>query len=106
MFSRMRRPGPPRDRRVRSTRFLLEDLEHRIVLSTPSVQLNLEIVRPPGFHAGGTIPAPGGGVEPFTGGSPSPVGFTPAQIRTAYGISNIVIGGIAGDGKGQTIALV
>ena len=34
-------------------------------------------------------------------GSPSPVGYTPEQIRAAYGIA-----GISGDGSGQTIAIV
>ena len=34
-------------------------------------------------------------------GSPSPVGYTPEQIRAAYGIA-----GISGDGTGQTIAIV
>jgi subtilase family serine protease len=33
-------------------------------------------------------------------------GLTPQQIRTAYGINNIVFGAIVGDGTGQTIAIV
>ncbi len=36
----------------------------------------------------------------------SPNGFTPNQIRTAYGVSQISIGGVAGDGAGETIAIV
>ncbi len=106
MFSRKRPHRLPRGRRVRSAALLLEDLERRIVLSTPSVRLNLEIARPPGFHVEGAILNPAGGIEPLVGGSPTPVGFTPAQIRTAYGINNIVIGGVTGDGTGQTIAIV
>ena len=36
-----------------------------------------------------------------------PTGFTPAQIQKAYGIDSILFsGGIKGDGKGQTIAIV
>ena len=35
-----------------------------------------------------------------------PGGYTPSQIRTAYGINGITFGGIAGDGKGQTIAII
>jgi subtilase family serine protease len=36
-----------------------------------------------------------------------PTGFSPAQIQKAYGISSILFnGGIKGDGKGQTIAIV
>ena len=36
----------------------------------------------------------------------SPSGYTPANIDGAYGISAINIGGIAGTGSGQTIAIV
>ena len=35
-----------------------------------------------------------------------PVGFTPDQLRTAYGINNIAFGATTGDGTGQTIAIV
>ena len=35
-----------------------------------------------------------------------PTGYTPAQIRSAYGISNVSYGGVTGDGTGQTIAIV
>jgi subtilase family serine protease len=38
--------------------------------------------------------------------STSPVGFTPAQIRHAYGIDSISLGGVTGDGSGQTIAII
>jgi uncharacterized protein YdeI (BOF family) len=38
--------------------------------------------------------------------SSSPVGLTPQQIRTAYGINLISLGAIVGDGSGQTIAIV
>jgi hypothetical protein len=39
-------------------------------------------------------------------GSSSPTGFTPQQIRAAYGISSVVFGAITGDGSSQTIAIV
>ena len=42
----------------------------------------------------------------FAAGSASAVGFTPSQIRTAYGLSNIRFGSVVGDGTGQTIAVV
>jgi hypothetical protein len=35
-----------------------------------------------------------------------PVGYTPQQIRAAYGIDDISFGNIPGDGSGQTIAIV
>ena len=37
---------------------------------------------------------------------PAPVGMTPQQIRTAYGISSIMLGSVVGDGTGQTIAII
>ena len=46
------------------------------------------------------------GVLPFDFGSPTPVGYTPQQIWTAYGLGNITLGGVTGDGHGQTIAIV
>jgi hypothetical protein len=39
-------------------------------------------------------------------GSPFPVGNTPAAIRQAYGFNNVSFGSMAGDGTGQTIAIV
>jgi hypothetical protein len=45
-----------------------------------------------------------GGVTPFAGGGPT--GYTPAQIRQAYGFNQISFNGVAGDGTGTTIAIV
>ena len=42
----------------------------------------------------------------FAVGSNGPNGFTPAQIRSAYGISGISFDGATGDGSGQTIAVI
>lgn len=39
-------------------------------------------------------------------GASSPVGYTPPQIRAAYGINQIAFGTTQGDGSGQTIAIV
>ncbi|HKI31814.1 MAG TPA: S8 family serine peptidase [Gemmataceae bacterium] len=38
--------------------------------------------------------------------SATPVGFTPAQIKKAYGIDQIKVRGVLQDGTGQTIAIV
>ena len=38
--------------------------------------------------------------------SPGPTGFTPAQIRQAYGLDQISFGGTPADGRGTTIAIV
>jgi subtilase family serine protease len=35
-----------------------------------------------------------------------PTGYTPAQIRHAYGFDQVWFNGVAGDGTGQTIAIV
>jgi subtilase family serine protease len=45
-------------------------------------------------------------IVPFAGGGPS--GYSPAQIRTAYGVNQIKFlnGTITGNGAGQTIAIV
>ena len=38
--------------------------------------------------------------------APGPTGFTPAQIRQAYGLDQISFGGTPADGRGTTIAIV
>jgi hypothetical protein len=49
-----------------------------------------------GVHAGRATPHSSSG----------PTGYTPAQVRHAYGFDQIKFGGVAGDGTGQTIAIV
>ncbi len=73
-----------------------DDLEVRIVpaLIGPTVTAPSVVVQP------GSQP-----IEP-DGGSGSPSGYTPQQIRTAYGVDGISFGSITGDGAGQTIAIV
>ena len=46
-------------------------------------------------------PLVSGGPQQMTG----PAGYTPAQIRTAYGVNQISFAGITGDGLGQTIGI-
>jgi hypothetical protein len=58
-----------------------------------------------------TPPVPAGDIAPLetnspAGGNGSPVGYTPQQIRAAYGFEGITFGSISGDGAGQTIAIV
>ncbi len=53
------------------------------------------------LSAGGSI-----GAQPDSFGGPTPSGYTPLQIRTAYGISSIQFGSLLGNGAGQTIAIV
>ena len=45
-------------------------------------------------------------MAPSTSGGSSISGYSPAQIKNAYGISAISLGGVTGDGSGRTIAIV
>jgi hypothetical protein len=47
--------------------------------------------------------APGRAAPMSTAG---PTGYTPTQVRHAYGFDQVSFGGVAGDGRGQTIAIV
>ena len=70
----------------------IETLENRRLLSAAV------------YHA-----LPAGGANPAAlavPGSSSIVGYTPSQIRGAYGVGNISFNGTTGDGSGQTIALI
>jgi subtilase family serine protease len=71
----------------------IEPLEHRLLLSA---SLKHEALVVPNSH-----------VLPAVVGT-APAGFTPAQIRRAYGFDNVTFGDgtIQGDGEGQTIAIV
>ncbi|HEY1598997.1 MAG TPA: fibronectin type III domain-containing protein [Pirellulales bacterium] len=46
---------------------------------------------------------PAAGTDPSTA---TPSGYTPAQIRAAYGLGNLTFGSVTADGTGQTIAIV
>jgi subtilase family serine protease len=81
----------PRPRRHRPLRF--EPLEDRLTLSASIGSLNQSL---PTNLAPMKRPV----------GSSVPFGLTPAQVRAAYGFSNVSFGNIAGDGTGQTIAIV
>ena len=45
-----------------------------------------------------------GAIAPFA--AAAPFGLTPVQLRQAYGVNNIKFGSVAGDGTGQTIAII
>jgi hypothetical protein len=42
----------------------------------------------------------------FSAGSNGPYGFSPSQIRAAYGLDSVSFNGVVGDGSGQTIAII
>jgi hypothetical protein len=76
----------------REQRLCLEPLEARALLSAGS--LLDSIFAQPNVHAAAVT-------------NPTPQGYTPAQVRAAYGVNQIAFSnGVAGDGSGQTIAIV
>ena len=83
-------------RNGRPSHRFIEPLEGRTLLSAALAQ---QAIEHPGFrlaHHAGLAPA----------ATAAPTGLTPAQIRRAYGLDQISFGGVAGDGSGQTIAIV
>jgi subtilase family serine protease len=80
-----------------ASRAVFEALEGRRLLSVAAVDPVAEPLVS-GIPSDGTL-ADGASAPPSSA-------FTPAQIRSAYGISGIKLNGIVGDGTGQTIAIV
>lgn len=72
-----------------------------------STYLRIEELEPRDlFSAGGldgmfAMPDRGGKVT-----NPNPIGYSPAQIRHAYGFDQVMFGSVQGTGAGQTIAIV
>jgi hypothetical protein len=94
------------NRRIKITRHpsvraaAVETLEPRRLLSAAGAD---PIAFPLNVSAGAT-PAAGTLADGTT--SPQSAVFTPAQIRSIYGINNIKLNGVSGTGAGQTIAIV
>ena len=87
-----RSPGfSSRRRRSRSFRRSWDRLEERSLLSAFTAVPDHIVFQ----TAGGVIPDTAG-----------PSGYSPAQIRHAYGFDQVNFGGVPGDGRGQTIAIV
>jgi hypothetical protein len=83
---------PRKTRRQRQHRPWLENLEDRTLLSGYAQPTYLLL-------------NPTDGIRPL--GTGGPTGYTPAQVRHAYGFDQINFpGGIVGDGAGTTIAIV
>src|SRR5438309_36933 len=82
--------------RAHKTRLRLESLEDRTLLSDSGLGLVL-----PNY----IIDHPAGMVGPL--GTSGPTGYTPSQVRHAYGFDQISFpGGVTADGSGTTIAIV
>jgi subtilase family serine protease len=88
-----------RQHKIAAQRFAAEIqlLEARVLLSgNPASQVaQVDLVR----YASGIF-------GPQASGSQTPTGYTPAQIKQAYGFNQISFNGVAGDGTGTTIAIV
>ena len=97
-----------RPRKIRAFLAAREDLEIRVVpallgANQAALAISPSILIQPDDSL---IPATGFPMTPQGGGSGSPVGYTPQQIRTGYGLNGITFGSLTGDGRGQTIAIV
>ena len=107
-----------RPRRRRSVQILVEGLETRTApagspLAMAGGSVARAAVMEPTFEQIHTprseISATGmtkSGEQRAGWGTRSPSGYTPAEIRMAYGLNNIRVSSVAGDGSGQTIAIV
>jgi fibronectin-binding autotransporter adhesin len=112
----------------RSARPILEDLEIRLTLSSlpagpralagpfpvtssgsgsQEAQPNVVVYHAPGSYPAGDTPGPYG-ILPYDNGNATPagVGYSPQQIRAAYGVNNIFFGNTQGEGQGMTVAIV
>ena len=103
--NRISSPSGRRLRRLRRQQMIagqrfaaeIQLLEERVLLSgNPANQVaQVDLVR----YSSGVF-------GPQASGSQAPPGYTPAQIRLAYGFNQISFNGVAGDGTGTTIAIV
>ncbi len=91
-FRRQRRSLPP----------LLEDLESRLVLSSPAPA---SIVATPPIEMKAII-GPNGNIIPDQSRTPNSSGYTPQQLQDAYGVNLVTFGKVQGTGLGQTIAVI
>jgi subtilase family serine protease len=107
----------PQPRARRPLRPSLESLEIRLAMSSSAlkpagaVTADAIIVEPnlqpgPAGTLATALDPSSTAMRAQTSASPSPPGYTPQQIRSAYGINDIMFGSITGEGAGQTIAIV
>jgi hypothetical protein len=88
-------------------RWLHKWFANRGIPGRPAQPLQLEALEP--RLALSLLPVPTAqplAPTPLTLSSAGPFGFSPAQIRHAYGFDQIRFGGAEGDGAGQTIAII
>jgi hypothetical protein len=97
--SRRRAVSGPRPRRLRRLALDLQPLESRQLLSIAQGGYAASPV------ASGIVAQPAAAVS-ASFFSTEPTGLSSSQIRTAYGVNQISLGSVSGDGAGQTIAIV
>ena len=95
--------GRNRGQGQRSRLHAPEGLESRQAFSASPVTLPGAAFEP-AWLGSATSTAQRGTALPMA--APGPIGFTPAQIRHAYGLDQISFGGTPADGRGTTIAIV
>jgi hypothetical protein len=88
-----------RDTLTSVTRAVCEAMEVRRFLSTSAVAL-------PEFVGHVLASPPPLDFQPVTPGGLAAPPYTPQQMRSAYGVSNISFGSTAGSGAGETIAII
>jgi hypothetical protein len=99
MFQVIRRPRKSKSLPWSQVSLRIGSLEDRLLPSASFVSDHIVQSIGPGQRGGG-------GMIPLGSTIPPSSAKTPAQIRGAYGVNNIVFGSVAGDGSGQTIAIV
>ncbi|HWE92329.1 MAG TPA: hypothetical protein VG269_00005 [Tepidisphaeraceae bacterium] len=107
---------------LRSSQSLIEALDARVLLSAAPAEWQAHPVATPyffnhtpvqtvasqpvahrhGHHSTGNQPA----ITAAYAGAATASGLTPAQVRGAYGVPGISFNGVAGDGTGETIAII
>ncbi len=92
-------------RRRRSILPILEDMESRVVLS--SIDPSYFEYHPPGTYPSSDHASAFGALQEDNGSaSPLNGSLGPQQLLGAYGLEGLTFGTVAGDGAGQTIAVV
>src|SRR5271157_165185 len=92
---RIERRSRTRSRHARAC--AIEELENRMLLSG-TAQFDHVVFGPP-------TAAPNIAIKPAAGYT-VPYVYSPAEIRSAYGVDSIQLGSVVGNGSGQTIAIV
>jgi hypothetical protein len=95
-FRNARTPRFGRDDALVHRPLTLESLESRELLAADLTP----VLAPAAFHP--TIHE----LAPLSSSSPAGQGYSPSQIRHAYGLDQVLFGTVQGDGTGQTIAII